>query len=121
MTNSSKKFLLTKTVNLIKDLNKNNSIGANMPGKISSDERTSVFQKFFKKDIKMAGQFWYSKQQRKDHDKFGAPRFFAMIDGKLVEYTEMIDFSDLLTDPEDRCFYQDAKYLGKGFFDHRKK
>ena len=41
------------------------------------------------KKQRMAGKFWYSKQQRRDSDKKGYPRFFCMVEGEIKEYTQM--------------------------------
>ena len=73
------------------------------------------------KKQRMAGKFWYSKQQRRDSDKKGYPQFFCMVEGEIKEYTQMVDVEALAEDPFDRCMYEDAEYLGEGFFSHRKK
>lgn len=87
--------------------------------KMSRDEREFRLVNIVKRDKQMAGKFWYSKEQRGMHDKKGQPRFFCSIDGAIKEYTEMIDIEMLIENPLDQCPFEDAKYLGEGFFSHR--
>lgn len=86
---------------------------------LSRDEETVRLVNALMKDKKMAGKFWYSKRQRQDHDKKGHSRFFAFIGNQVVEFTEMVDIEALTEDPMDMCYYEDAKYLGEGYFSHR--
>ena len=45
-------------------------------------------------------------------------RTFCIINGTILEYTELIEVEEKLEDPTVTCEYDDAKYLGQGFFHH---
>lgn len=67
----------------------------------------------------LSGKFWFSKRQRRELDRKGHHRMFAkLFDGVIVEYTEMIEFEDILMEPLRACEYEDATYLGEGVFAH---
>ena len=72
--------------------------------------------------VPLFGRFWYSKDQRRDHDRKGVDRFFCKLeDGTITEYTEMVDAADVIEDPTWVCEYDDAVCLGDGTFHHREE
>lgn len=71
------------------------------------------------KPMQLAGKFWFSNRQRLELDNIGYHRMFAkMFDGRVLEYTEMCEYKDILDDPTYSCEYEDAIYLGEGIFMH---
>ena len=73
----------------------------------------------FLKQSPLAGKFWFSKRQWEEaRDKKRFRTFARLINGKITEYTEMVDDEVLTEDPNAECLYPDAVYLGLGVFDH---
>ena len=70
--------------------------------------------------IPLKGRFYYSKRQRRGLNGKGRHRTFCLINGEVLEYTEMLDFGMPREYPGDSCFYEDAIYLGEGEFSHFK-
>ena len=70
--------------------------------------------------LPIMGILWYSANQRKMLDSAGRKRTFGKIlkDGSIVEYTQMIPPEDIIENPGDRCFFDDAVCLGEGAFHH---
>jgi hypothetical protein len=67
----------------------------------------------------IGGKFFYSARQRRELDKKGRHRTFASIFGRgIIEYTELVPYEDMVEDPTRVCEYEDAEYLGEGFFHH---
>jgi len=69
--------------------------------------------------LKIGGRFWYSElqwEECRDQKKFRT--YAKLLDGKIVEYTEMIDMETFVEDPDAVCLYPDGIYLGEGFFSH---
>ena len=67
----------------------------------------------------LTGLFWYTKRQFSDIRKTGQrPKTYCYIydTKKVVEYTEFVTDEMLRDDPSERCFYEDAQYLGYGYF-----
>ena len=71
----------------------------------------------FLDSVPLAGKFWFSKLQwEEDRDKKRFRKFARLIDGRVTEYTEMIDEDVLEDEPDAECLYPDAIYLGLGTF-----
>jgi len=71
--------------------------------------------------FKTGGRFWYSKKMWEElRDKKRFRTYAKLLDGRIVEYTEMVEFTTLTEEPGTRCEYGDAIYLGEGvFYRHR--
>ena len=69
----------------------------------------------------MAGKFWYSKKQRKWMDHHGKDRLFCVIEGDIKEYTEFVEFEALIDEPFYQPIFDDAEFLGDGFYYSKKK
>lgn len=67
----------------------------------------------------LTGHFWYSKKQFSDIRKDGVrPRTFCYVykTKKIEEYTEFVTDEMILDNPAERCDYEDARYVGYGYF-----
>ncbi len=62
------------------------------------------------------GRFWFSRQQRGLLDRMGRDKlYFKHLDGRVLEYTEMIDADDLRKYPAlSPVDFPDAVLLGDG-------
>lgn len=70
----------------------------------------------------LTGHLWFSDKEWWILRDRGRDRTFAKLqNGNVVEYTEMISLEALQENPQDRCGFADAKYLGIGVFDHWEK
>jgi hypothetical protein len=71
-------------------------------------------------EANLSGNLWYSKKQYKHLRDSGRDRTFGRlaIDGRIVEYTELISFEMLQENPGDICPIDDAVFLGQGSFSH---
>jgi len=66
-----------------------------------------------------SGKLWYSRKQWRALRDKGALRTFArLVDGTIVEYTEMHTFPDLIENPNIIPIYDDAESRGLGTFHH---
>ena len=88
---------------------------------VSKDEAEHTLIQNLQESGTLYGKFWFSKRQRRQLDKKGRDRLFfkRREDGRVIEYTEMVDAEALVEWPDDQCFYDDAVYLGDGHFHHR--
>ena len=81
-----------------------------------------TFREASKMDLTVAGlsgKLFFSQREWNILRDRGRDRTFGILpDGRIVEYTEMINFDMLQENPEDTCGFDDAKYLGIGSFHH---
>ena len=78
-------------------------------------------EKFDRRQSAIAGKFWFSERQRSELREKGRYRTFCIINGAIMEYTELVDTERMLEEPNAICEYGDAKYLGEGFFHHHEE
>jgi len=67
----------------------------------------------------LTGNLWFSQKQYKYLRDQGRDRTFAKLtDGRIVEYTELISYEDLVEEPGRICPIDDAVFIGVGKFHH---
>lgn len=70
-------------------------------------------------ETNLSGALYYSQKEYNILRNKGRDRCFAeLIDGRIVEYTEMITLEMLQEAPDDVCPFDDAVFLGMGKFHH---
>ncbi|MFA7099485.1 MAG: hypothetical protein WC143_05305 [Eubacteriales bacterium] len=67
----------------------------------------------------LTGYLYFSKKQYRKHRDEGRDRMFAkLIDGRTVEYTELISLEAMSDDLFVRPMEEDSLFIGEGAFDY---
>jgi hypothetical protein len=70
-------------------------------------------------EASLTGYLYFSKKQYKKHRDEGRDRMFAkLIDGRTVEYTELISFETISDDLFVKPMEEDSLLVGQGTFDY---
>jgi hypothetical protein len=70
-------------------------------------------------EASLSGKLYFSKKQYGKARELGNDRTFAKLtNGRMVEYTELITFEQLMEDPATLPLDLDATFLGEGSFHH---
>ena len=54
-------------------------------------------------------------------DRHSKDRLFCIIEGDIKEYTEFVEFEALIDEPFYQPIFDDAEFLGDGFYYSKKK
>jgi len=70
-------------------------------------------------EASLSGHLYYSRKQFKKARDLGRDRTFArLVDGTLIEYTELVSWEQLMEESGSVCLEPDGHFLGSGTFDH---